>query len=147
MDELMKKYSELNLSCLSLDEVVKKVSGLGLSGVSLVIAIFAAGGNSAAVIASLGLLGGPLGIVGGLGLLSLIGVLGEAIGQFGLEAILTKTYEERSKSESMQGLLKEITDLPISEELKLKLKKSLHSDNNSDSEVSQEPITVEITGE
>ena len=147
MDELTKKVSELSLPGVSMEEVVKKISGLGLSGVSLVIAIFASGGNSAAVIASLGSLGGPLGIVGGLGLLSLIGILGESIGQFGLETILTNTYAERSKTDSIQVLLKEIKDLPISEDLKLKLKKCLNPDNNPDSEVSEEPVTVEIMEE
>jgi hypothetical protein len=143
MDELMK----LDIAGLSMDEVVKKISGLGLSGVSLIIAIVTSGGNSAAVMASLGLLGGPLGIVGGLGLLSMIGIFGEAIGQFGFESILTGTYAERSKTESTQALLKEIKELPISEGLKVKLKQSLHLDTTPDPEVPQEPVTVVVVEE
>ena len=127
-----------------MDEVVKKISGLGLSGILLVTAIFAAGGNTAYVIAFLAALGGPLGIVGGLGLLSMVGIIGEVIGQYGLETILKTIYAERSKSESKQFLLKEIKDLPISEDLKLKLKNHLKSHINYASESPREPRIIEI---
>ena len=127
-----------------MDELVKKVSGLGLCGTLLVIAIAASGGNSAAVIACLAALGGPLGIVGGLGLFSLVGIIGEVIGEYGLENTAKIIYTERSKSESKQVLLKEIEELPISEALKLKLKDNLNSNNNPESGVPQEPRTVEV---
>ncbi|MDJ0601011.1 MAG: hypothetical protein QNJ37_19480 [Crocosphaera sp.] len=130
-----------------MDELIKKLSGLGLSGVILVIAIAAAGGNSAAVIAFLGALGGPLGIVGGLGLLSLVGMVGEAIGQFGLETLIQTIYAERGKSESLQMLLKEIKQLPISDQLKEKLKKYLDPENKGESQAPKEPRVVEIVEE
>lgn len=135
-----------------MDEVVKKVAGLGLPGIILVVLIATSGGNSLAVMTLLAGLGGPLGIVGGLGLLGLVGAVGEIVTGYGLEAILTNIYTERSKTESTRLLLKEIKDLPITEELKLKLKqhlspKTVDTDPDSVYEVPQEPRTVEIVEE
>ena len=108
-----------------MDEIVKKIAGLGLPGVILVILTVASGGSSATVAAAITALGGPLGIVGGIGILGLITVLGDTVAGYGIEAILKAIYKERSKTESVRFLLKEIKDLPITEELKLKLKKEL----------------------
>jgi len=130
-----------------MDEIVKKLAGLGLPGILLVIAITLAGGNSAAVIPLLAMLGGPLGIVGGLGVLGLSTIVGDAIAGYGIEAILKGIYTERSKSESVRFLLKEIKDLPLTEELKLKLKHHLSSGNSTDSQEVQPPRTVEIVDE
>jgi hypothetical protein len=129
-----------------MDEIVKKLAGLGLPGVILVVLTVTSGGSSAAVAAALTALGGPFGIVGGIALLGLITVVGDAVAGYGLEAILKGIYTERSKTESVRFLLKEIQDLPISEELKLKLKNQL-SPTGSTYEVPQEPKTVEIVDE
>jgi hypothetical protein len=108
-----------------MDEIVKKIAGLGLPGVILVILAAASGGSSAAVAAAITALGGPFGILGGIGILGLITVLGDTVAGYGIEAILKAIYKERSKTESVRFLLKEIKDLPITEELRLKLKKEL----------------------
>ncbi len=108
-----------------MDEIVKKLAGLGLPGIILVILTATSGGSSAAVAAALTAVGGPFGILGGIALLGLITVVGDAIAGFGIEAILKAVYKERSKTESLSFLSKEIQDLPISEELKLKLKDEL----------------------
>jgi hypothetical protein len=105
-----------------MDEIVKKLAGLGLPGIILVILTATSGGSSAAVAAALTAVGGPFGILGGIALLGLITVVGDAIAGFGIEAILKAVYKERSKSESTSFLIKEINDLPITDELKLKLK-------------------------
>ena len=85
----------------------------------------ASGGSSIAVAAALTAVGGPFGIVGGIALLGLVSVVVDAIAGYGIEAILKAVYEERSKTHSVRFLLKEIKDLPISDELKLKLKNEL----------------------
>ncbi|MBE9035343.1 hypothetical protein [aff. Roholtiella sp. LEGE 12411] len=131
-----------------MDEVVKKISALGLPGILLVIAISASGMmGSAAVVAALTALGGPFGIIGGLGVLGLATLVGETIAGFGIEAVLTNIYAERSKTESVRFLLKEIKDLPITEELKLKLKNQLSPEIVTDSQVPQPPKTIEIVEE
>ncbi|MEH2091943.1 hypothetical protein [Nostoc sp.] len=130
-----------------MDEIVKKLAGLGLPGVILVVLTVASGGSSAAVAAAITALGGPFGIVGGIGLLGLITVLGDTIAGYGIEAILKAIYAERSKTESVRYLLKEIKDLPISEELKLKLKNQLSPEVIIDTEEFNQPKTVEIVDE
>ncbi len=130
-----------------MDEIVKKLAGLGLPGIILVILTAASGGSSAAVAAALTAVGGPFGIVGGIALLGLITVVGDAIAGSGIEAILKAVYAERSKTESVRFLLKEIKDLPITEELKLKLKNQLSPETSAYTTASEEPRTVEIVDE
>ncbi|MEH1869071.1 MAG: hypothetical protein V7K69_29320 [Nostoc sp.] len=127
-----------------MDELVKKISGLGLPGILFVIATGAAGGNVAAVVAMLSALGGPFGLLGGLGLLGLVAVLGEYIAGFGIENILKLVYTERSKTESVRFLLKEIQELPISDELKLKLKDHINPVVVTETDQGPFPRTVEI---
>jgi hypothetical protein len=92
-------------------------------------------------------MGGPFGILGGIGLLGLITVAGDAVSSYGIEAILKAVYTERSKKESIRLLLKEIKDLPISDELKLKLTNQLSPEVSTDSETAGQPRTVEIVEE
>ncbi|MDJ0728716.1 MAG: hypothetical protein QNJ33_01870 [Crocosphaera sp.] len=116
-----------------MDEVVKKLSSLGLPGIILVITMAASGGigGSYALVAAIATLGGPFGLVGGLTVLGLMTIIGEVLAEFGIEAILANVYTERSKTESVQALLKEIKDLPISDDLKLKLSHVLKSAQSS----------------
>ncbi|MEH2195003.1 MAG: hypothetical protein V7K98_20510 [Nostoc sp.] len=130
-----------------MDEIVKKLAGLGLPGIILVVLTVSSGGSSAAVAAAITALGGPFGIVGGIGLLGLITVLGDTVAGYGIEAVLKAIYAERSKTESVRYLLKEIKDLPISEELKLKLKNQLSPEVIIDTEEYNQPKTVEIVDE
>ncbi|MCC5645818.1 hypothetical protein LC607_23330 [Nostoc sp. CHAB 5824] len=130
-----------------MDEIVKKLAGLGLPGVFLVILTVTTGGSSAAIAAALTALGGPFGIVGGIALLGLITVVGDTVAGYGIEAVLKAIYTERSKTESVRFLLKEIKDLPISEELKLKLKNELSPVIITDTEEVQPPKTIEIVEE
>ncbi|MFN6487004.1 MULTISPECIES: hypothetical protein [unclassified Nostoc] len=131
-----------------MDEIVKKLAGLGLPGIILVILTVTSAGSNAAIVATLTALGGPLGIVGGIGLLGLITVVGDTVAGYGIEAVLKAIYNERSKTESVRFLLKEIKDLPISEELKLKLKNELSPPEVIiDPEDVQIPKTIEIVEE
>jgi hypothetical protein len=134
-----------------MDEIAKKIAGLGLPGIILVVLAIASGGSNAAIVAALTAVGGPFGIVGGIGLLGLTSVLGDTVATFGLEEVLKLVYSERIKNESVRVLLKEINDLPISNELKTKLTTHLDSQTNTTNttatEVVEEPRTVEIVDE
>ncbi|ACC81020.1 MULTISPECIES: hypothetical protein [Nostoc] len=130
-----------------MDEIAKKLAGLGLPGIILVILTVTSAGSNAAIVAALTAVGGPFGIVGGIGLLGLITVLGDTVAGYGIEAVLKAVYTERSKTESVRYLLKEIKDLPISEELKLKLKNHLSPETVTEVEDVQAPKTIEIVEE
>ncbi|QHG18507.1 hypothetical protein [Nostoc sp. ATCC 53789] len=130
-----------------MDEIAKKLAGLGLPGIILVILTVTSAGSNAAIVAALTAVGGPFGIVGGIGLLGLITVLGDTVAGYGIEAVLKAVYTERSKTESVRYLLKEIKDLPISEELKLKLKNHLSPETVTEVEDVQPPQTIEIVEE
>ncbi|MBN4004263.1 hypothetical protein [Nostoc sp. LPT] len=130
-----------------MDEIVKKIAGLGLPGILLVIATAASGGSTAAVVALITGLGGPLGFLGGLGVLGLIATVGDVIAGAGIENILKLIYTERSKTESVRVLLKEIKDLPITDELKLKLKNHLSPEVIPEPQGVEVPKTIEIVEE
>ncbi|MBD2435524.1 hypothetical protein [Nostoc sp. FACHB-110] len=130
-----------------MDELVKKIAGLGLPGILFLIASAASGGSIPAVATLLSSLGGPLGFLGGLGLLGLAGILGEYITAFGIENILKLVYSERSKTESVRFLLKEIQDLPITDSLKLKLKHHISPVVVTEAEESPIPTTAEFVDE
>jgi hypothetical protein len=114
-----------------MDEIAKKIAGLGFPGIILVVLAIASGGRNAVIIATLTALGGPFGIVGGIGLLGLTTVIGDAIAAYGMEAILKAVYSERGKTESIRLLVQEIRGLPISNELKVKLINHLKSENKN----------------
>ena len=133
-----------------MDEIVKKIAGLGLPGIILVILTAAAGGVSStpALVGVIMGLGGPLGFIGGLGLLGLLAAVGDLIAGYGIETILKNVYLERSKTESVRFLLKEIKDLPITDELKLKLKNELnHVVTTEPQDVQPPKITIDIVEE
>ncbi|CAD5949830.1 hypothetical protein [Planktothrix agardhii] len=127
-----------------MDEIAKKIAGLGLPGIVLLIIAVSSAGSNTAIAAALTAMGGPFGIVGGIGILGLMTVLGDTVSGYGIEAVLHAVYAERSKTESVIYLLKEIQDLPISDELKLKLTNHLSSESSYNAEVSEAPRTVEI---
>ncbi|MBH8578003.1 hypothetical protein I8752_34660 [Nostocaceae cyanobacterium CENA369] len=130
-----------------MDELIKKIAGLGLPGILFVIATATSGGSVAAVVAMLSSLGGPLGLLGGLGLLGLVGALAEYLAAFGTENILKLIYTERSKTESVRFLLKEIKELPITDELKLKLKHHISPVVITEPEEGPTPKIIEIVDE
>jgi len=130
-----------------MDEIVKKIGGLGLPGILLVILTAATGGvgSSTAVATVIMSLGGPFGVLGGLGVLGLVAIVGDAVTGYGVEAVLNAIYIERSKTESVRYLRKEIKDLPITDELKVKLEKQLSPETITDTQQEVEhPRPIEI---
>jgi hypothetical protein len=62
--------------------------------------------------------------------MGLVSILGDAIAQYGIEAVLNALYVERSKKESLETLFAEIDGLPVTNELKLKIKTQLTEHQN-----------------
>lgn len=112
-----------------MDEIIKRLAGLGLTGIILLILAVASAGSNAAIVSVLTAAGGPFGIVGGIGLLGLVKVIGDMITDYGIEAMIKAVYSERSKTETLRSLLYEIQNLPICQELKLKLQDHLKSES------------------
>jgi hypothetical protein len=106
-----------------LDEVVRKVAALGLPGVLLVITMAATGFvGAAAITTALATLGGPFGMMGGIAVLGITGLVADALGKYGIDGLLTGIYMERKKKEPTEKLCQEINDLPISSDLRRKLR-------------------------
>jgi hypothetical protein len=106
-----------------MDEVVRKVAALGLPGVLLVVTMATTGFvGAAAITTALATLGGPFGMLGGIGLLGIAALVSDALGKYGIEAILIAVYNERRKQESREKLCREIDGLAISRDLKRRLK-------------------------
>lgn len=110
-----------------LDEIGRKVASLGLPGVMFAVAASIAGGmglaGGAVITTALAMLGGPLGMLGGLAVLGLATVIADAVGKYGLEAVLIAVYQERRRrGEGLQHLQREIDGLWVSDELKHKVK-------------------------
>jgi hypothetical protein len=109
-----------------MDEVVKKVASLGLPGVILVVMMATTGlTGTVALPVALAVLGGPFGMMGGLAVLGIVTLIGDGLAGYGIETLLSKIYSERSKNEALGGILREIDGLPISDELKDKVKSIL----------------------
>jgi hypothetical protein len=60
-------------------------------------------------------------MLGGIGFLGVIGLVSDALCKYGIDTLLGGIYLERSKTEPREKLCKEIDQLAVSWELKLKL--------------------------
>jgi hypothetical protein len=102
-----------------MDDAVRKIAALGLPGVLLVIAMATTGfAGAAAITTALAALGGPFGMLGGIGLLGITALVTDALAKVGIEGFLRQVYCERRKEESHDRLLEEIQGLLISDDLK-----------------------------
>lgn len=109
-----------------MDEAVRKIAALGLPGVILLIAMATTGfSGAAAITAALAMLG-PGGMIGGIIFLGVIGIAADALSKFGLEILLVDIYKERHQNGgNLEALKREISRLPISNDLKRKLREEL----------------------
>ena len=69
--------------------------------------------GAAAITAALAFLGGPAGMLGGIAVLSLTGLIADALTKVGLEDLLTAIYCQRPLSEPHGKLLEEIEKLSL----------------------------------
>nr|WP_290222760.1 hypothetical protein [Trichocoleus desertorum] len=106
-----------------MDDAFRKVAALGLPGVMLVIAMATTGfAGAAAITTALAVLGGPFGMLGGIGILGITALVADSLAKVGIEGFLRGIYCERRKAESRERLVREIQGLPISDDLKRLLK-------------------------
>lgn len=122
-----------------MDKIVSKIAALGIPGLIFMVALSATGlAGGAAITAALAALG-PGGMIGGIATLGIIGLISEAITEYGFDTIFSAVVNELYKrGENIDSLLKKIDKYPVSKSLKSKLKeklRSLNSEGNNDDEV------------
>lgn len=122
-----------------MDKIVSKIAALGVPGLIFMVALSATGlTDGAAITAALAALG-PGGMIGGIATLGIIGLISEAITEYGFDTIFSAVVNELYKGgETIESLLKKIDKYPVSKSLKSKLKeklRSLNSEVNNDDEV------------
>lgn len=106
-----------------MDKVVDKIAALGVPGLVMVVAMAATGwAGAAAVTAALAVLGGPLGMLGGIAMLIVLGLISKALAEYGFEKIFFATVDRLEKDGiSVEDIRKKVEGYPISRELKLKI--------------------------
>lgn len=117
---------------VSLDEIGRKIASLGTPAIVFAAACSIAGGmglaGGAAITTALAMVGGPFGMVGGLVALGVLTIIADAVGKYGIEAVLTATFRARQEQGATgDEICQEIDKLPLSQELKLKLKEHFSS--------------------
>jgi len=107
-----------------MDKVVDKLAGMGVAGLVLAIVISISGyAGAAALTSSLALLGGPWGMIGGIGVLLLIGSVSTAIANYGIDAVAKGIVQKMiDDGKSKSDIKSEIDSFPIiSKDMKVKL--------------------------
>ncbi|HSF73384.1 MAG TPA: endonuclease/exonuclease/phosphatase family protein [Microcoleus sp.] len=114
-----------------MDSIIRNTITVGLPALMLFIAIVATGktGN-AAVWSGLVKVGGSFGMLVGLGVLVFVGFVANYFSYFVLDSLLVRFYQKRRELEQPEQLVREIDKLPITNDLKIKLKWAvMHSSN------------------
>lgn len=114
---------------ISIDEVVEKISGLGIPGLVLLVAISGSGlFGGAAIVSGLATLGGPFGMIGGIGTIVLSGFIAAAISKYGFENIFRRVIKKlREQGATEEEILQKINRYPLAKELKLKLREYIEN--------------------
>jgi aldehyde:ferredoxin oxidoreductase len=107
---------------IPLEKAISKIAALGVPGLIFIIAVAAAGGSGAAAITAALASLGPGGMVGGIAFLGVVGVITNAITEYGVDAIFTGVVKELYlQGESKESIKEKVSKYPISKGLKLKL--------------------------
>lgn len=110
---------------MKFDKLVETIAGLGVPGLVLLFAMALTGYfGAAAITTALAALGGPFGMIGGIGMLVFLALISKALSKWGIEkiakAVIQKLFE---KGETKEGVLEKIESYRfISKELKLNIK-------------------------
>lgn len=109
---------------ISIDEVVERIGGLGVPGLVLLVAMSSTGlFGGAAIVTGLATLGGPFGMIGGIGTVVLSGFIAAAISKYGFENIFRRVIKKlREQGLTKEEILQKINGYPIAKALKLKLR-------------------------
>jgi len=112
------------------DKVADRVAALGVPGLFLLVLVTASPWVGAAALTStLAALGGPLGMVGGVALLGIVGLVSQAVTEYGFEAVfksVVRKLKESGMSDSDIAL--KVSSYRISRGLKLKVLRQLDID-------------------
>lgn len=111
---------------MTLDEIARMAASLGLPAVMFAVACSIAAGmglaGGAVITTALAMLGGPFGMVAGLGVLGASTLIGNAVANYGIEEFLVAVYNvHRSNGRPCSELTREINTLWISYELKRRI--------------------------
>ncbi len=110
-----------------MDKIVDKIAALGVPGLVLVVVMAATGwAGGAAVTTALAALGGPLGMLGGIGLLIILALISNGLTQYGFEAIFKATVERlRDNGIEKEEILKKVDGYPISRSMKSRIREHI----------------------
>lgn len=115
-----------------MDRLIRNTIAIGLPALMLFIGIAATGKTGdAATFSGLRKVGGSFGMLTGLGVLVFAGFVANYFSYFVVDGLLVRFYQKRRVLEQPEELVREIDKLPITNDLKIKLKWAvLHSDPN-----------------
>ena len=115
-----------------MDYLIRNIITLGLPAFMLFIGIAATGKTGdAATFSGLRKVGGSFGMLTGLGVLVFAGFVANYFSYFVVDTLLVRFYQKRRVLELPEQLVIEIDKLPITNDLKIKVKWAvLHSDQN-----------------
>jgi endonuclease/exonuclease/phosphatase (EEP) superfamily protein YafD len=115
-----------------MDYLIRNTITIGLPAFMLFIAIVATGKTGdGAVFSGLVKVGGPFGMPIGLGVLVFVGFVANSVSYLVVDSWLVRFYQKRRELEPPEQLVIEIDKLPITNDLKIKLKWAvMHSSNN-----------------
>lgn len=107
-----------------MDKVIDKIVALGVPGLVLLVALNVVGfAGAAAITTALAVLGGPIGMLGGIALLGVLGLIAKAISDYGFERIYRGVViRMKEQGYTLEQILRKIDGLLISRDLKAKLK-------------------------
>ena len=103
-----------------MERIISKIAAMGVPGLVLVLAMNATGyAGAAAITTALAALGGPVGMLGGIAALGILGLISEAIAKYGVDAIYKGVIKELYKrGESDESIKAKIEKYPLSKEQK-----------------------------
>ena len=117
-------WQKRNIPNIPIDDLVGQIAGLGIPGLVFIVAMMLNpfyGG--AAIVTALAALGGPFGMLVGIGTVVVLGFIAAAISKFGFEEIFKGVLRKlKEQGKTKEEILKEINSYPISKKLKLKLR-------------------------
>jgi hypothetical protein len=108
-----------------MDELINKLAGLGVAGLVLVVVMGATGlVGAAAITTALAALGGPFGMLGGIGVLVLLGTISSAVAKYGVDKIALEVVRNMLRDgRSRDSIITEINNFPlITDDLRAKLR-------------------------
>lgn len=106
-----------------MDSVIKKLLTIGIPSLILFMTMPSTGkAGATAFWASVSKLGEPFGLRGGITFLLLVGLVTNSISDWVIDGCFVGFYHKRRQSELPEKLLRDIDKLPLSHDLKIKLK-------------------------